>query len=134
MAILLLLAFAAFCCAVRDTISHHWHSSVLRLYWPITTKTGFWLSPESWKLKYVNYPFDQRRIKWKVLGIVFNKPLVFTDAWHLLKTLEITAYILAIVLHNPLTDHILLNILIYGSVWNIVFNIWYSEILINKRA
>lgn len=127
------IALASICNAVMDTSVHHFSISIFN------NKTGknkkFWDGKTSWKNKYINGDKNQGRIKWNILGIKFNKPVQLTDSFHLFKTLMIIFLCLAIAISDPSKTFWgkTLDILIYGTTWNMTFSLFYNKILIKKN-
>jgi hypothetical protein len=125
---IILIALAAICNAVMDICSHHYYYSVLTRF-----DSKFWNASTSWANKYVNGQPANGRVKW--LGGIMNKPVQLTDAWHLFKSLMIVFLISAIPFCPsnefglPEWIYYLLVIGVGGTVWNLVFNLFYNRIL-----
>jgi len=102
------LALASICNAIMDTLTHHFSQSIFR------NKNGdFWNPNISWRVAtYIPYT------KYKV------------DAWHLFKSSMIIFICLAIVFANKLN---IVDFVLLGTLWNIVFNIFYNHLLISKK-
>ena len=122
---------AAICNAIMDTCSHHFPKSVFSKY------PYFWNTENSWKNKYVNWPYNADRRKVKIWNWKFNYPVQLTDSFHLFKMLMIVFICLSIVFFEPTPGHNwiwkLLVFVIYGIVWNLIFNLFYNHILIKKK-
>ena len=102
------LALASICNAIMDTLTHHFGYSIFK-----NKKEEFWNPNESWK--FVNFlPFTKYR----------------ADAWHLFKSSMIIFICLAIVFANKLN---IVDFVLLGTLWNIVFNIFYNHLLITKK-
>ena len=105
---IILVIFAAICNAVMDNIKDHWYKSVFNS----KRFNRQWWDPEvSWQNK-------SKRIVW------------ISDAWHLFKSLMIILLCASIVTYTPLFG--LWDILIFGTVWNLTFSLFYNKILIRK--
>lgn len=69
--------------------------------------------------------FWYKRESWKHVGkIAGYRP----DAWHLAKSGMIICLIMAVVLYEPYWGE-LIDLLGYGLLWNLSFNIFYNKIL-----
>lgn len=124
---LLFWCLAAACCAVMDTLQYHFYSS--KIYYTLRKPTqSYWWNPEfSWKNKYIDrYPPNGLR-KW----LWFDVP--FTDGWHTFKSLMIVFICISVATFEPLIDSPIINIIIYGTAWNVIFNLFYNKILIKKK-
>lgn len=124
---LLFWCLAAACCAVMDTLQYHFYSS--KIYYTLRKPTqSYWWNPEfSWKNKYIDrYPPNGLR-KW----LWFDVP--FTDGWHTFKSLMIVFICVSVATFEPLIDSPIINIIIYGTAWNVIFNLFYNKILIKKK-
>jgi hypothetical protein len=104
----LLLALASICNSIMDTLTHHFSQSIFR-----NKNEEFWNPNVSWK-----FAFYLPYTKYKV------------DAWHLLKSAMIIFICLAIVFGNKLN---IIDFILLGTLWNIVFNIFYNHLLISKK-
>jgi hypothetical protein len=104
--------------------------------------------PESRKDDYYGwYSFDplakwKRRI-WgneKAYNVLFYKLKIKTkwltdncnDAWHFFKSLMIIFLALSVVFHKQ-QFCILIDFLIFGFIWNVIFNTFYNKILKNNK-
>lgn len=118
----LLVILASFCNSVMDTLIHHHSTSIFQNY-----KTGFWADAleVSWRNKYING--DPKNGHKKLFWII-NVPDVFTDGWHLSKSVMIISLIAAIVLYNPLFG-VWIDFFAIGILWNIIFNFFYNVVL-----
>ena len=102
------LALASICNSIMDTLSHHFANSIFEHKNP-----KYWNPNVSWM--FANYlPYT----KYKV------------DAWHLFKSAMIVFICLAIVFGNKLN---IIDFILLGTLWNIVFNIFYNHLLISKK-
>lgn len=102
------LALASVCNAVMDTLTHHFSQSIFR-----NRNGDFWNPNVSWQ--YVNFlPYTRYR----------------ADAWHLLKSAMIIFICLAIVFADNLN---IIDFVLLGTIWNIVFNLFYNHLLITKK-
>jgi hypothetical protein len=108
-----------------DTSSHHYHTSILKKFNP-----NWWNAEVSWKNKYVNGdPSLGFRKIWKNI----NYPVQLTDCWHFFKTLMIIFLTLSVVTFDSdlivESYYYLLYVGLYGTVWNVVFSLFYDKIL-----
>lgn len=77
--------------------------------------------------------FSRYNPKWwsKIVSWEYVKFLPFTkyrpDAWHLAKSGMILFLCLAIVVYDPKGIRVV-DFLIFGAAWNIVFNVFYNKI------
>ncbi len=134
---LLFIALASFCNSTMDTTSTHWGISIFR-----NIKNKFfhsWFKDDSWKLKYKNGDPSEGRLKWTIFKFKINKPVQITDSWHFFKMLMIIFICISVLLYTPfifITDYIFVNkiieLLIYGTVWNVTFSAFYNKIFISK--
>ena len=124
---LIFWCLAAACCAVMDTLQHHFDSSV---FFPSlkNSKRVYWWNPFlSWRNKYINQNPEKGLRKW----LWFDVP--FTDGWHTFKSLMIVFICISVATFEPLIDSPIINIIIYGTAWNVIFNLFYNKILIKKK-
>ena len=128
---LLLVALAAICNALMDTISFHYKQSIFTKYNP-----QWWNPAISWKNKYVDYSkfaeytgkvskLEKRIFILNLFSIKY--PTFLTDAWHFFKSLMIVLLGFAIVLYNPVVN-IYVDIILVGLAWNLTFNVFYNKI------
>jgi hypothetical protein len=114
----LFVILAAICNAVMDKISFHYYKSIFVKYKPF-----FWYPQVSWKNKYINGNPCYGRRKF----LVFNLHPAFTDAWHLFKSLMIVFLVSAIIFYDPIFC-ILIDFIIFGIAWNVVFVQFFNNI------
>ena len=115
---LILISLAAACNAFMDTHAHHWGSSVF-------TRWGRFWKQESWKNKYRNDDPMQGRTWW---------PVQLTDGWHLCKTIMVFAICAAVV--YPQAKSLIQFLIMWavaGGCWIVFFNVFYNDLLINKK-
>lgn len=72
----------------------------------------------------LNQKFWYKRESWKYAKKLFGYKF---DAWHICKSLMIICFCLALVFYKPIFGYI--DILFYGALWNLTFNIFYNKIL-----
>ena len=119
---ILFLILAAFCNAVMDVLSTRFYVSIFGNF----KNRQFWDWNISWKNKW----------QWgdKANGEKFflsSSMLSFmTDGWHLAKALMIVFISLAIVSYKPLFG--LIAIILFNCIWGIVFELFYTKLLIKK--
>jgi hypothetical protein len=101
-----------------DNITHHWYKSVFN-----KLNESFWNPSVSSKVA-VYIPYTKYKI----------------DAWHLFKSLMIILLASSAIsgmvfktycMINPFFDFVIL-IIVYGIIWNGVFNIFYNHLLNRK--
>ena len=116
------LILAAFCNAVMDVLSTRFYVSIFGNF----KNRQFWDWNISWRNKW----------SWgdKANGEKFflsSSMLSFmTDGWHLAKALMIVFISLAIVCYKPLFG--LIDIILFNCIWGIVFELFYTKLLIRK--
>jgi hypothetical protein len=104
---LLFLSIAAVLNAVMDSVEYDtaFERSIFSRYNP-----KWWCKSISWK--YVKFiPLTKYR----------------ADAWHLAKSGMVVFIILSVLFYQN-QIHVLLAFLLYGAVWNLVFNLFYNKI------
>ena len=116
---LILVMLAAICNVVMDVISFHYTKSIFSKLNP-----KWWNPSISWKNKYVDWDGGIRTEK-TIWGIKY--PTALTDAWHLFKSTMIVLIVLSIVLYTPFINP-LVDFVIIGIGWNVVFNLFYNKI------
>jgi len=146
---ILLVAVAAACNSVMDTVDHHQGESIFSKM----KNKKWWNQKQGWKNKYIDYDGDirhgikPRRVKWSFLGIKFNKPVQLTDSWHFFKMLMIVSMCTAIpifpfgIFYLEYTGVgwfnmiwvFLLVVLMLGIVWNFTFSYTYERLFILKE-
>lgn len=120
------IILAAICNAIMDVVCQHHNTSIFQKY-----KIGFWSDAylESWKNKYIDGDPKRGRVKW-YFGL--NKPVQITDAFHFFKMLMIICICLSIITFTGcgyVWYYLLLELVIYGTLWNISFSLFYDKIL-----
>lgn len=141
---------AAICNAIMDTCSHHFNESVF-FY------NSFFDTPNSWRDKYIGGTPENGRRKIKIWKWKFNYPVQLTDSFHLFKMLMIVFICLSMAFYEPIIqeyrwgawqDHwhirfmgayihpgmfnIPVVLIVYGTAWNVIFNLFYNKILLKK--
>lgn len=111
-----------------DNVKDHWYKS-----WFKTLNNPHYFNPDlSYLNKYKDRYVSQGMIKWWI----FDKPVFLTDFWHLCKSLMILSLCLSIVIaiscHDTYGFSAYVIFLVYGTTWNVVFDIFYNYILIKK--
>ena len=103
---ILFIILAAIFKAIADTLVHHFDTSVFKY-----KDRRFWDPSISWqyahRLRFTSYP---------------------VDGWHISNSAMIVSFCLAIVFHHPVLKW-WLELLIAGTLFNLVFNIFYNKIL-----
>lgn len=118
-----LVIIAAFCNAITDVLRNNFKESVFKNLNP-----QYWNGAISWTNKWVNGDKLQGRTFWKVWGIKIIIPSVFTDAWHLFKTIMLACLAVAFGLLTPY----FLGLPIFGVCWYLGFENPYSKFLRKK--
>jgi len=103
--ILIILAAIANACMDRVETTIHFNNSVFS-----NLKASWWCKEQSWQTKYI--PFTH------------YKP----DFWHLCKSVMICSLLAIPFVHNTLF-HPLIDYVIFGLLYNITFELFYSKIL-----
>ena len=101
---LIFVTIAAILNAVMDILENeHYFDSIFK-----NKNQKFWYKRESWKyaLMLGGYRFD---------------------AWHIAKSLMIVSMVAAIVFYESIIG--IFDIVIFGFIWNVVFNLFYNKIL-----
>lgn len=130
---IILLALVGLLNGLREQITFHYRDSLPHnLGW----SRQFWDPDKSWRNKYVDGNPMKGRVKLTLLGwrTPFNFPVQITDAYHLIKTLEIIAYSVAaavpvgfiVELGQP-WQVIAAATLLFGTLRNLAFNVFYSS-------
>jgi len=117
---LAILIVAGIMKGIMDTLQFHYDKSFASKF-----KNQQWWNPKlSWKNKYKDRG-DSFIVN--LFEKIDNTFFVFvTDAWHLSQSIMITAMIMAIVLYQPITPYILLDILILRVSFGIGFKLSYK--------
>lgn len=151
-----LLLIAGLSNAIMDTIRYH--NSKNSKYWLgrklATIKNDWWRIFFSKKAssngKYIDGDPSKGRIKWTLAGglIKFNKPVQLIDAWHFLKMVQLTAWVITLAINLPFiiftSDWVIwfniaipaneiLSVFIWGTLRNSSFNILYDYKGKNER-
>ncbi len=139
---LILFGLAAALNACMDTLVHHFDRSIFPQHILNTTEKQwsrytFWDPSVSWVHKYVGGSPKNGLIKWWI----FDKPVFLTDGWHLFKSLSIACLCLSVVMFDQGTwlpdapKYIKLPVVfvLYGTIWNVTFSLFYNKILIKKK-
>jgi hypothetical protein len=118
---------------LREQITFHYRDS---LPYARGWDRQFWDPDKSWRNKYVDGNPMKGRRKFKLFGwrTPFNYWVQITDAYHLIKTLEIIAYSVAaavpvgyiVELGQP-WQVIAAATLLFGTLRNLAFNVFYSS-------
>ena len=127
---LLCFVLASICNSIMDKVTHHFHTSIFNDI-GLDNNNVWWNGETSWKNKYIDGDSTKGRVKIKVFGREFNKPVQLTDAWHFFKALMIIFIVASIVLFNNLGFDWWYNVLcffIYGITWNMTFTFFYHNI------
>jgi len=132
------IILASFFNAVMDKVKFHYYKSTFEDCFP---KNGTikrleirrWIGLEnSWDNKYINGNSLNGRRKLQIFDYEFNYPVWFCDLWHFSKSLMIVSLCLAIVCYSPIVNTYI-DFVIYGMMWNIVFNVFFNKILSNDK-
>lgn len=121
--VFLLVVIAAFCNAITDILRNNFTESVFK-----NLNAQYWNAAISWTNKWVDGDKTKGRTFWKVWGIKITKPVVFTDAWHLFKTITLLSLATAFGLLTPYC----LGLPAFAICWYLGFENFYSKILRSK--
>jgi hypothetical protein len=117
----ILIALAALCNAMMDTLSHHWYM----FKWKDKVKKQWWNPKYSWQNKY--FP----KMHW------YYKFVWTSDAWHLCKSSMIVLLCAALTINIGVEDIAIVAkfaiFAVYGTIWNMFFNIGYNKLFIDKN-
>jgi hypothetical protein len=123
-AIGILVCMATACRATKDTLAHHYSTSIFsgKNFDPL-----FWNSNISWKNKWKNGDENQGE-KFLFSSTVF---VWTTDAWHMLSAIELMSMHLAIAIGFSLVAGINMLLVLIGIkiLYSLVFNPLYNKIL-----
>ena len=133
---LILIALAAACNALIDTLAHHFDQSIFS-----KLNYLFWNPHHSWRNKYIDGQVKNgHRMIW-----IFKYPAALTDAWHLFKSIMLALLIAAVVCYDPLVSPLMIkavrvnvdwtpflirfaDFVGFGIVWILVFNECYNKL------
>ena len=142
--ILFLCFLEPICDSIQDTLDHHQSISIFSKvdfsifgFKPFKNQL-WWNSDKGWLNKYNFRNSSMGRVKWRILGLEFNKPVQLTDGWHHFKMWKlifsisggITLPSMFLIMDWYLA---LLALLFIGSVRNKNFTIFYKHVLIVKK-
>ena len=115
----ILISLAAFLNACMDKHQHHYWDSIF-----FGLGGTFW-HHDGWKNKYVDREPEKGRKKF--LGI--NIHPAFLDVWHFSKSGMIILLMTAVVLYKPIFQFAICDILLFGTIWNVTFSLFYNVLL-----
>lgn len=121
---LVFIALAAICKAVVDVTRNKFYESIFTAFDPF-----WWDGEESWRNKYIYRMPEFGRVKWRLLGFEFNKPVQITDAFHFFNTLMIGFFFLACITYKQ-THGFFFDAVAFYISFNGSFMLFYSRILI----
>jgi len=123
---ILFLSLAAVSNAGMDILDHNYQKSFASNW-----NEQFWNPAISWQNKYINHDKQQGRIQW----LFFDKPVFFTDGWHLLKAFMILFIALSIAIWIKGKWYLKgVYVLIGAFIWGGSFETFYSKILRKKNG
>jgi hypothetical protein len=110
--------------STEDLFKDKYYQSIFR------DSNHVWFSYDSWKNKYVNRDSKQGRVKIKLFGYEFIKPVQFTDWWHFSKMLNLTLLFVSMLLSISLEMNFLSVIVIVaaGCLRNVGFTLGYTKL------
>lgn len=136
--ILVLVAIASICKAVKDTLKFHYYDSIFLKY------NGLYWNPDvSWRNKYKinelgSIEIDNKGKKEERFWLSTTALVFLTDAWHLFSFIEINTSIVAITIPsyiaykgNNIIEFILIFLVLRG-IYALFFN-WFYEIILNRK-
>lgn len=127
--VILLIIIAGIANAITDILRNNFKESIFKNLNP-----QYWNGEISWMNKWVDGDKTKGRTFWlipirlgkrKLFEVKMTIPVVFTDAWHLFKTIMLTAFAIAFGL---LTPHFL-GFPIFCGCWYLGFELFYSKFL-----
>lgn len=120
---ILFIVIAAIFKAISDVLLFRYYTSIFR-------NLGSFFNPDfSWRNKYKNSDYKQgARFPGSTTIFVF-----LTDAWHLSNSLMILSIACSVSLYQKIMPT-WLNILLVYVVFGLVFELFYSKVLISKRT
>lgn len=134
---LFLFILAAICSASMDTAQFHYEKSIFY-------KCGndqYYNPSKSWLNKYIGSKYENGMRKW-FFGLL-DYPVFLTDFWHLMKTSMLFLIVASIVFYTPTLTVFNLGIckplllifdfVLFGTLWNCTFSIFYNRILVLKK-
>ncbi len=134
---LVLFMLASICSAIMDTCQFHYEKSIFVKF----NNPMYWNGLVSWESKYIGGKY-QNGMRKCLFGL-FDYPAFLTDAFHLFKTTMIFLVVVAIVLYKPTLSYfdldfckpllILFDFVLFGTIWNLFFDIFFNRILVTKK-
>ncbi len=138
----ILIILAAICNSIMDITTFHYSTSIFSKY-----NAQFWNPSISWTNKYIDH--DVNKGMRKFFGL-FDISVVFTDSWHLFKSLMIFALVGSVVCYTPLLGELLLkdvaitnssmyilvrliDFIIMGTLWNLTFSLFFNHIFVSTK-
>ena len=117
----ILIFFAGIFNACMDVLKYRYDTSIFR-FW----KNQNWVNPSlSWPNKW--------KPTTKIGDLIMSTILVWvTDFWHLCKFLMLTLIMSSVVFYQPHLINWWADLLLIYSIFTIIFEIFYSKILIKK--
>lgn len=132
---LILIFISGSCNGVMDKLSFHYERSIFSSK---NFNKHFWNPNLSWENKYK----ERGNSKFKNLIEKYdNGPLVlFTDAWHLFKSLMLSSLVIGSILYlqhdifmNSITLSVIVDFIIIRSIYGLGFNLFFSHFLEKKH-
>jgi len=121
---LILIGYAATFNASMDQLKHHYNNSFAKKWeW----NEQYWNPALSWRNKYIDQDPEKGRIKINILFFRIQKPVFFTDGWHLLKALMLLSFFLIPVIMMPgkwykKAAHFLVITLLWSLIFEKIYN------------
>jgi hypothetical protein len=120
--------------AIMDNVSHHPSQSVFKGVWG-----GWWIRDWTYKYNVCDDSGKGRpecgRVKWRILGFEFNRPVQITDGWHFSKMCMIfflSASVASATFSSLPEKSIYFTIgyfTLLGVSWIAFFNLFYNKLL-----
>lgn len=126
-----LLLFAGGCNAVMDITTHKFEKSIFsdfdKQWWnPAVSWLNKYEVPAAWN----DYKLVRRHIEFIGIDTGIVIPVVFTDGWHLFKSLMLTSIVVAVVFYEPIFDKWWLDLIMSRLAFGIGFNFCYKWALL----
>lgn len=115
---IVLVAITAISTAAAHTLKDHFDISIFSRY-----KREFWDPLISWRNKYIDRDPAKGRN---------HKFVPFTDAWHMLNSLTISAFLVFPLLNPYILIHPILTYVLLGIIHILTFNLFYNHIFLKK--
>jgi hypothetical protein len=140
----ILIILAAICNSAMDVVSFHYSTSIFTKL----NNAQFFDPSISWTNKYIDHDPKKGIRKW-FFGL-FYIPVMFTDFWHLCKTISIFALIGSVTCYTTFIGELLckdlaitntwmcflvraIDYVLMGTIWNITFSLFFNHIFVSSK-